>query len=48
MGARKTANSTSLAYNPLSLSYDSNPEGERLKIKDEDASIRRFVRAKNM
>lgn len=37
-----------LAYNPINLSYDNNQEGDRLKRFDEDAMIRRFVRAKNI
>lgn len=37
-----------LAYNPVNLSYDNNQEGERLKRLDEDAMIRRFVRARNI
>ena len=37
-----------LAYNPINLSYDSNNEGEKLKVRDEDRQIRRYVRAKNM
>ena len=38
----------SLAYNPINLSYDANMEGEKLRIRDEDREIRRFVRAKNV
>jgi hypothetical protein len=37
-----------LAYNPITLEYDRNPEGEKLKRMDEDAKIRGFVRAHNM
>jgi hypothetical protein len=37
-----------LAYNPITLEYDRNPEGERLKRLDEDAKIRGYVRAHNM
>lgn len=37
-----------LAYNPISLEYDSNPEGNKLKIRDEDNKIRSYVRAQNM
>ena len=37
-----------MAYNPINLSYDSNPEGDRLKKADEDRDIRRYVRARNM
>ena len=38
----------SLAYNPITLEYDRNPEGDRLKRRDEDAKIRGYVRAHNM
>lgn len=48
MGIRKTANSNSLAYNPINLSYDRNSEGEKLKNRDEDHKIRGYVRAHNM
>lgn len=48
MGIRRTANSNGLAYNPINLSYDKNPEGEKLKMKDEDTKIRGYVRAHNM
>ena len=48
MGVRKTANSNSLAYNPINLNYDKNPEGEKLKHRDEDNKIRGFVRAHNL
>lgn len=37
-----------LAYNPISLEYDKNPEGNKLKIRDEDNKIRGYVRAQNM
>jgi hypothetical protein len=42
------ANKHRLAYNPINLSYDNNGEGDRLKMMDEDAQVRRFVRARNM
>jgi len=48
MGIRRTANSNSLAYNPINLSYDRNPEGEKLRTRDEDHKIRGYVRAHNM
>lgn len=38
----------SLAYNPITLEYDRNPEGEKLKRLDEDTKIRGYVRAHNM
>lgn len=41
MGEKRTANSNGyplinfrLAYNPINLSYDSNAEGDKLRIKD--------------
>lgn len=37
-----------MAYNPITLEYDKNPEGERLKWNDEAAKIRGYVRAHNM
>lgn len=37
-----------LPYNPITLQYDRNPEGERLRRLDEEAQIRGFVRAHNM
>jgi hypothetical protein len=47
-GQKKTANSNSLAYNPINLEYNANNEGFKLKTKDEDSDIRRYVRAHNM
>lgn len=38
----------SLAYNPITLEYDKNPQGLKLKRLDEDNRIRSFVRAHNM
>ena len=43
-----TTVSFSLAYNPITLEYDRNPEGEKLKRLDEDSKIRGYVRAHNM
>lgn len=37
-----------MAYNPITLEYDKNPEGLKLKKLDEDTRIRGFVRAHNM
>lgn len=37
-----------LPYNPITLEYDRNPEGEKLKRMDEDTKIRGYVRAHNM
>lgn len=37
-----------LAYNPITLEYDKNPQGERLKRLDEQSRIRGFVRAHNI
>jgi len=37
-----------LAYNPITLEYHKNPEGDKLKRLDEDARVRGFVRAHNM
>lgn len=48
MGVRRTANSNGLPYNPINLAYDRNPEGERLRMRDEDTKIRGYVRAHNM
>lgn len=48
MGVKRIANTNGLAYNPINLTYDKNPEGERLKIRDEDHKIRSYVRAYNM
>ena len=48
MGAKRVANSNGLAYNPITLEYDRNPEGEKLKRLDEEAKIRGYVRAHNM
>lgn len=55
MGVKRTANSNgyiqhyfSLAYNPITLEYDRNPEGQKLKRMDEDTKIRGYVRAHNM
>lgn len=47
-GRKRTANSNGLAYNPINLMYDKNPEGEKLKLRDEDHKIRGLVRAYNM
>lgn len=48
MGVKRTANTNGLAYNPINLEYDRNPEGEKLRMRDEDAKIRGYVRAHNM
>ena len=48
MGSKRTANSNGLAYNPINLEYDRNPEGEKLRMRDEDSKIRGYVRAHNM
>jgi hypothetical protein len=55
LGKRRTANNNGyfmrlfrLPFNPINLEYDKNPEGEKLKYKDEDLRIRGFVRAHNM
>jgi hypothetical protein len=48
MGKKRTCNSNGLAYNPINLAYDKNPEGQKLKLRDEDFQIRGFVRAYNM
>jgi len=48
MGKKRTCNSNGLAYNPINLTYDRNPEGEKLRLRDEDHKIRGFVRAQNM
>ena len=37
-----------MAYNPITLEYDKNPEGEKLRWNDEAAKIRGYVRAHNM
>lgn len=47
-GRKRTVNSNGLAYNPINLTYDKNPEGEKLKLRDEDYKIRGYVRAYNM
>jgi hypothetical protein len=41
-------NTCRLAYNPITLEYDRNPEGEKLRRLDEDCKIRGYVRAHNM
>lgn len=48
MGKKRTCNSNGLAYNPINLTYDKNPEGQKLKLRDEDHKIRGYVRAQNM
>lgn len=47
-GKKRTINSNGLAYNPISLTYDNNPEGQKLRMRDEDNKIRGYVRAYNM
>ena len=34
IGVKRTANSNGLAYNPINLEYDRNPEGEKLRMRD--------------
>ena len=48
LGIRKDSTSNSLAYNPINLSYNDNPRGLELKMKDEDTKVRRYVRAHNI
>lgn len=36
------------AYNVISLDYDTSPEGQRLKVRDDDAKVRALVRSKNI
>ena len=55
MGKKKTANShgyviwtSRLPYNPITLQYDDNAEGQRLKRMDEDHLIRGLVRGHNI
>ena len=33
-GKKKSINSNGLAYNPINLTYDKNPEGDRLRLRD--------------
>ena len=37
-----------MAYNPISLNYDPNEEGEKLRLIDEEQKVKRLVRAYNM
>lgn len=36
------------AYNILSLQYDTNEEGNYLKLRDEDAKVRALMRSNNI
>eukprot|EP01017_Pseudomicrothorax_dubius_P025546 TRINITY_DN2770_c0_g2_i4.p1 TRINITY_DN2770_c0_g2~~TRINITY_DN2770_c0_g2_i4.p1 ORF type:complete len:212 (+),score=46.81 TRINITY_DN2770_c0_g2_i4:329-964(+) len=41
-------NSNGLAFNPITLEYDSSRKGEELRGRDEDARLRNLLRANNL